>query len=92
MLKVERFYDKFTVKVSDPPLGSYVVPCADLDEVCMAVRHYYGDKGHKMPVEGCPTCRSIAESHCKKCGSKLTKAGYCKDKACPYSDRKQGEA
>lgn len=26
---------------------------------------------------------------CQRCGSKLTKGGYCVDKTCPFSDHKQ---
>ena len=28
---------------------------------------------------------------CKKCGTNLTKRGYCKDITCPFSDRQQHE-
>jgi tRNA pseudouridine-54 N-methylase len=68
-------------------------------QMCDVVAHLLlegsGDNATSIIVDEGRVVSVIEQSErttCKRCGSSLTKHGYCRDKTCLYSGHKQDEA
>ena len=65
MIKIEREYNVFRVKSSEPGMGTrgFSVKARDISQVVQAIYHYFGapkgriDNHHaNAPTKGCPLC------------------------------------
>ena len=70
MVSVERNWNGFKVRISEPGTGmrGYSVLARDMDEAKLALEHYYPPNGgnKKHPIGGrndCPLCRLIQKEH-----------------------------
>jgi len=64
---------------------------ADITEAMRQVARVVHAFGSDATIETSDSVKGQRPNSCKKCGSDLTKRGYCQDETCPYSDRLQHE-
>lgn len=59
--KIERSGNGYRITSPGDPVARLRVDARDIDEVCLALKHYYNGKHGIAPSSACPICRSIEE-------------------------------